>query len=78
MVDLATSTQANYVATKQQQAFDYLNDAQIEYLLKEQLFNILNDQTTLIGILSEFETLNVEPAILQPLKEILWTVDAIE
>ena len=77
-IDLTTSTQANYGAAKQQQAFDYLNDAQIEYLLKEQLFNILNDQTTLIGILSEFETLNVEPAILQPLKEIIWTVDAIE
>lgn len=77
-IDLTTSTQANYVATKQQQAFDYLNDAQIDYLLKERLFNILNTQTTLIGILSEFETLNIDSAILQPLKEILWTVDAIE
>lgn len=77
-IDLSASTKANYVTTKQQLAFDYLNAAQIEYLLKEQLFNILNTQTTMIGILSEFETLNIEPAILQPLKEILWTVDAIE
>lgn len=49
-IDLSASTKVNYATTKHQLAFDYLNDAQIEYLLKEQLLSILKTQTTMIGL----------------------------
>lgn len=77
-VSLLTATAADYGELKTLQIMNYLQQAQIDFLLKERINQIVQEPTSLIAKMSELDALGVAPQVLAPVKEILWTEDTIK
>lgn len=75
-ISLVDARAAEYQEMKILQIINYLQQAQIAYLTKEAIAEIIQTESSLVTKMSKLDSLEVEPKILAPVKEILWTDDS--